>query len=62
MLFVLGQNAGVSKEPVSRRISQEAMRGQWQNEVQQKKGGEKEMRDEKSQLSQAGGTSLSQNR
>ncbi|XP_058275009.1 myomegalin-like isoform X2 [Hemibagrus wyckioides] len=56
------ENAGVSEGPVSRRISQEAMRGGWQDEVKQKKGEERETGEERSQLSQAGCTSLSQDR
>lgn len=58
----LWQNARVSEGLVSRTISQEAMRGGWQNEVKQKKGEEREKGEEKSQLSHAGCTSLSQDR
>ncbi|XP_026780866.3 myomegalin isoform X4 [Pangasianodon hypophthalmus] len=56
------ENAGVSGGPVSRRISQEAMRGGWQNKVEQKKREERETGEGKSQLSQAGCASLSQDR
>ncbi|KAK3513215.1 hypothetical protein QTP70_009739 [Hemibagrus guttatus] len=56
------ENAGVSEGAVSRRISQETMRGGWQDEVKQKKGEERERGDKRSQLSQAGCTSLSQDR
>ncbi|XP_017351066.1 myomegalin isoform X3 [Ictalurus punctatus] len=56
------QNAGVSGGPVSMRISQEAMRGGWQNEVEQKKRDERETGEGKSQLSQAGCASLCQDR
>lgn len=58
----LWQNAGVSGRPVSRRISQEAMRDGWQNEVEQKKKKEAETTERISQLSQAGCTSLSPDR
>lgn len=44
------------------RISQEAMRGGWQNEVEQKKRDERETGEGKSQLSQAGCASLCQDR
>ncbi|XP_060726811.1 myomegalin-like isoform X1 [Tachysurus vachellii] len=60
--LAITENARVSEGLVSRTISQEAMRGGWQNEVKQKKGEEREKGEEKSQLSHAGCTSLSQDR
>lgn len=58
----LWQNAGVSEGPVSRRISQEAMRGGCQDEVKRKKKEERETGEGKSQSSQAGCSSLSRGR
>ncbi|XP_053342275.1 myomegalin-like isoform X9 [Clarias gariepinus] len=56
------ENAGVSEGPVSRRISQEAMRGGCQDEVKRKKKEERETGEGKSQSSQAGCSSLSRGR
>ncbi|XP_072525154.1 myomegalin-like isoform X4 [Salminus brasiliensis] len=56
------QNAAMSGGPVSRGLSQGAMVGEWQNETEQKKKGKREMGEGKSQLSQAGSTTLCQSR
>ncbi|XP_060762148.1 myomegalin-like isoform X3 [Neoarius graeffei] len=56
------ENVGVRGGQMSRRISQEAIRGGWRNEVEQKKREERETGERKSQFSQAGSASLSQDR
>ncbi|XP_066514417.1 myomegalin-like isoform X1 [Hoplias malabaricus] len=56
------QNAAMSGGPVSRGLSQGIMVGGWQSEMEQKKRGEREIGEGKSQLSQAGSTTLCRNR
>ncbi|XP_046731991.1 myomegalin-like isoform X1 [Silurus meridionalis] len=56
------ENVKVCGGPVSRGISQEAMSGGWQNEVEQKKREEIETAGGKSQISQVDCTSVSQDR
>ncbi|XP_035384015.1 myomegalin-like isoform X2 [Electrophorus electricus] len=56
------QNAGMSGGPVGEGLSQGAMQGGWQDKVAQKKSKEREIREIKSQLSQAGHTTCSLNR
>ncbi|XP_037387018.1 myomegalin-like isoform X6 [Pygocentrus nattereri] len=55
------QNAAMSGGPVSRGLSQGAMVGGQENEMEPKKKGDREMGEGKSQLSQAGSTTLCQN-
>ncbi|KAF5900432.1 myomegalin isoform X6, partial [Clarias magur] len=56
------ENAGVSEGPVSRRISQEAMRGGCQDEAERKKQEDRETGEGRSQSSQAVCASLSRDR